>query len=504
MSPLMRIPRLFVLLLALPVAMSPTVCRAEASREVDAAPPIGSSPSEFSPLGTVALFAAFDATGGQAAWRTDGTVAGTFRLSPDCGPQCVVNYGLPLGSAARLLMVYPASGAPQLWVTAGTVESTVELAEVVPTGFPLSDGLWVPEQGLLYFLAFATPGDEQLWRTDGTPGGTFAVRSLPSQLAPSLADFRGKLYFDARDGSDSSELWESDGTPAGTRPFVSLGLSAPSWLGVAGDHLVLVIDGKLWSTDGTAAGTVVLNGPGEVNFFGPFWSFGDRVLILGSDGSFFKLWVTDGTNPGTRRLTDLTWSSPSDFLGRAFGDRFYFSLDDHVHGSSLWVTDGTVGGTHLFADLCRSPCRRVGYTYVRQVVGRELLFLSDDGVNGERLWSTDGTESGTRVIASTCAGNCSVVDDVLGKVGPWIVFLGAGASGAPEIWRTNLGGNTARLTAFDPSFLSSPYVFQGTFIPGLMLFAGEDAVHGIQLWRSNGTRAGTRLLEDLGPPGSAH
>jgi len=498
----MRILRRLVLLLA--VAIGGTATSGNLRGVEPAAPgatsPVGSSPHDFWPLGKLALFIANDASGGEAAWRSDGTAAGTLRLTPACGPHCSIGYYLALGETARLITINVNAGSSpsQLWVTRGTPKTTVKLAELEPVGgYPNGDG-WIPEQGLLYVLAAGPRGDTQVWRTDGTPRGTFPVTALPQfSLPPSFVDYQGRVVFSAA-GANGAELWESDGTPGGTRPFVNLGQSEPVWLSVANGYLVFINLGRLWRTDGTAAGTVALRTPSNTDFFGPLWSFGNRLLFVGSDGNGFKLWTTDGTNRGTRRLTDRGLE-PDGFYGAALGNRFFFSFNDGVHGSALWVTDGTISGTHLFADLCPTPCDSGGYfAFPEQVVGGQLLFIATDAVNGQRLWATDGTVSGTKPLAATCAGICSYVEVVLGEAGGWIVFLGGGTSGTIEIWRTDLAGNAARLTAFDPSFLSLPYFFQGTFIPGLMLFAGEDAVHGVQLWRSDGTRRGTYLLDDLG------
>src|SRR5262249_4896941 len=79
-------------------------------------------------------------------------------------------------------------------------------------------------------LVFAAMNDgthgRELWRSDGTPAGTF----LLSDIAPGinsadiffLTSVGGILLFSASDGTSSS-LWRSDGTPQGTQKVQDLG-----------------------------------------------------------------------------------------------------------------------------------------------------------------------------------------------------------------------------------------------------------------------------------------
>ena len=60
----------------------------------------------------------------------------------------------------------------------------------------------------------------ELWKTDGTAGGTVLVKDINPGAAGSniknLVNVNGTLYFSANDGTHGNELWKSDGTAAGT------------------------------------------------------------------------------------------------------------------------------------------------------------------------------------------------------------------------------------------------------------------------------------------------
>jgi len=129
--------------------------------------------------------------------------------------------------------------------------------------------------GTLFFTANDGVTGTELWKTDGTPGGTVLVKDIfpgyaldlvePDRLAP----LNGRLLFSHSDGTSGRELWTSDGTTAGTVMVADLhagsggGLPPNGFLQAlpgAGRALFAATDGvngvEVWRTDGTAAGTV--------------------------------------------------------------------------------------------------------------------------------------------------------------------------------------------------------------------------------------------------------
>ena len=70
-------------------------------------------------------------------------------------------------------------------------------------------------RGLVFFIG----GDnDELWGTDGTPGGTGLLKRLDLPLSAStlpLVSAGGRAWFLAEDPTRGRELWSSDGTGAG-------------------------------------------------------------------------------------------------------------------------------------------------------------------------------------------------------------------------------------------------------------------------------------------------
>lgn len=94
------------------------------------------------------------------------------------------------------------------------------------------------------------------------------------------------------------------------------------------------------------------------------------------------------------------------------------------------------------------------------MLGDRLLFSADDGESGDEPWISDGTPEGTRLVAD--------IDPV-----------------AVE----------GEIDGSDPS---RAHVFEGA-----AYFSAGDGEHGRELWRTDGTAEGTRLVADIGTAGSA-
>ena len=127
-----------------------------------------------------------------------------------------------------------------------------------PTGFVEADSL-------MYFAADDGIHGRELWRTDGTPGGTYMVKDITpgpdgtyDYTTPVATLYHSALYFQTLTG-----LWVSDGTEEGTNEFFTITsphFTANGSLTVSNDHLFFVAfqqgsGEQLWKSDGTELGT---------------------------------------------------------------------------------------------------------------------------------------------------------------------------------------------------------------------------------------------------------
>src|SRR4029079_4953193 len=160
----------------------------------------------------------------------------------------------------------------------------------------------------VYFAAFAPDTGAELWKSDGTEGGTVIVKDiLPGNLdspPESITNVGGTVFFRASDGvPPGNELWKSDGTSAGTVVVKTFNSAAPSNLFAFNGLLYFTVYDPalgtvLWKSDGTSDGTVVVTTvvPPGYSAAMNFAAAGSTLFFQGNDGvTGFELWKTDGT-----------------------------------------------------------------------------------------------------------------------------------------------------------------------------------------------------------------
>ena len=106
--------------------------------------------------------------------------------------------------------------------------------------------------GTLYFSANDGVHGTQLWKSDGTAGGTVMVADINGTTTAdvtNITDVGGKAYFAAYTARGGFQVWQTNGTASGTVKDTSLltGATAPRDLTAMGTSLVFTAPGAtLW------------------------------------------------------------------------------------------------------------------------------------------------------------------------------------------------------------------------------------------------------------------
>jgi len=243
------------------------------------------------------------------------------------------------------------------------------------------------------------------WISDGRPEGTRLVRDLApgvegssnqnsvEAIQKSLTVAGGMFFFVL-----GSTLWRSDGTEGGTQAIKELqGCLAEYWSAALGSRLVFRDCDALWITDGTRDGTQILHSGG---FLGLWPLTNDRFVLEGysqdqQGSSHFSLWVTDGSREGTQLVMDDVrfrgWPD-IDFRLRLAGHRVFFWTE-----SGLWSSDGSRDGTQRVMDD-PFPSEELLFPWAGSIGDRlfQILFTCGDGHCTYSLLESDGTREGTR------------------------------------------------------------------------------------------------------------
>ena len=206
---------------------------------------------------------------------------------------------------------------------------------------------------------------------------------------------------------------------------------------------------------------------------------------------------------GALRLHASTGMVSGDECLTVFRDLVFFRGQSTDAGSELWRTDGTVDGTRPVLDLVPGPTgSRPG---CGAVVGNRLFFAGDTPQNGREYYLSDGSTAGTFFLdlapgAPSSVGGGSGADEKT-LAGGLLFFLANDGVHGKELWATDgtRAGTYMVEDLWPGSVGSAPFQLQA--VGSRVFFSADDGVHGRELWTSDGSASGTHLVADLFPGG---
>lgn len=445
-------------------------------------------------------------------WVTDCTTAGTrlVNLFMDAGQGISAVEMRAIGPGILLSIYEQGAIRMRLYFSDGSATGTSEIAMTGPRAPEMPYGAFISAGAYAYFLAweyfdpnvphnFGLP-EFSIWRSDGTPAGTWRVGSAfspPTTSYPGTVH-NGLLYMNVEDRQYGEETFVSNGSPGNwslLRDIASGVVTRPStpsagW-SVGGQHYFGARNelgqGIFWRTDGTSGGTMPVD-VGGVAFGGSEAVLGRRIIHGGSDGaSGFEPRAFDVDTSTDTLLADIGPGEMSGFNGvcgslPVVGNLVLFNAHDGIRGG-IFVTDGTPAGTSRLFPI-GSPNEQLEICRWARF-GNEIVF--DD--NGDSLWRTDGSAAGTTRIYQ--APFPLFVDDMEESNG-LVYFAAANPSQGffRHLWRTD---GTSQGTFQLDSLTGTPF----NITPFGSLTAFRSDCNGgpeCRLYLTDGTVAGTRRL----------
>ncbi|WP_420572843.1 T9SS type A sorting domain-containing protein [Kordia sp.] len=231
-----------------------------------------------------------------------------------------------------------------------------------------------------------------------------------------------------------------------------------------------------------------------------------------NDNSGRELWKTDGTQAGTVLVKDLY--TGTSFFQQNSGDprrltvlngELFFTAKTSAEGRELWKTDGTEAGTVLVKDILTGVGNGVVSGYQPfTIFNNKIVFIADEpGTSNTYLYESDGTNTGTKPI-STLAQMwfSSQIESDICVYNGFLIFEGRNSNGANlgrELWKTDgTQAGTVLVKDINPGS-SNSFPREMTVFNNIVYFHVEDNTHGDELWQTDGTLAGTLLVKDINP-----
>jgi ELWxxDGT repeat protein len=312
---------------------------------------------------------------------------------------------------------------------------------------------------------------------------TGAVELGGGGIIHSIQEINGRIIF-----ADDTGLCASDGTSYGKTVLYPGSTSPLTVNGNVGYFTVESGDGdELWRTDGTIAGTQKFD-VDDLSYFPPFVF--KRKLYFSTYASDedrrFVLNVVVGDTTTTRQVSAPAAIYPMlGYPGEVFGGTLFFVGDpaDGSTGSSLYRFDG-----RRVSEVLKLTGMD-GHAELRIAGGAMFVVHYDesaDPAKADAVWRSDGTVDGTVLIDS---GKLSFVyPGVAGLIG-FVDEVGSDV----EVFNIPAIGEITLISRHpNPDDYRSPYTV-GT-IGKNVVFLVQDPDQRQELWRTDGTAAGTQRI----------
>ena len=526
----------------------------------------------FAVLNNALYFGGYSPTDANGLYKYNAAVANGIVLVKDFTSTFQPDYLVPttlvkVGNGLYFKVINSIGGGhDELWTSQGKTNNTHLVKSFLPYHVTTN---YYDGYGTLYFNEDDPTYGTELWKSNGTLQTTDLIKDIFNGKGGSYPTFltpvNGKILFDATNIKNGAELWSTSGAAADTKlvkdinqnnsnensdaGFFYKGIAQDGHGGVVFGAYTYALGGELYGSDGTNYGTGLLNDIAT----GTDWSYPNSFLfknnvdyfiggnltgtsIYKTDGTSnglqqlvynidrsiydvtnfnvtdnglplyvlynkntlsYELWRSDGTESGTYALSTTLYSN--DYIV-IIGDTAFFVAGDDVHGYELWKTDGTIAGTKLVKDI--NAGMNGSYPYSLFVYNNEVYFGANDGGLNKSLWKTDGTKSGTVKLKNITPADYDYNNNYAVQyfcISNGILYFSATDFNefGTELWRTDGTRAGTKLVKNINSYNSYPSNL--TDVNGTLFFLADDGISGGELWSSDGTRDGTNLIKDITP-----
>lgn len=405
----------------------------------------------------------------------------------------------------------------ELWKTDGTTEGTVVVKDINAGGGSSDNGGAIVSFNDRAYFPASDGVRTRLWVSDGTPSGTMAVNLAENVFDPTdLTAVGPRLYFTARDEGNNWGLYSvTTAQPAQQVVLASFGANPPSGLEPFNGNLYFqgwsaLAGWELWTSNGTPEGTRILHNvnpnagdssPRDLTPFGGFLYF---VATNNNEGT--ELYRTTGVVGSLEQLvsrtgiTGINANAASSFPSglTVFNSRLYFAADGGAGegGGELWRTTGDGVTAERVANLNSGAAN--SFPSELTVFDGALFFsATNDPAGNRKLFRTSGGLDDVQVVQIGPETNVNPFPTNFAVAGNRLLFDAFGGFD-DELWSVTSASATAAVLVKDihPTAGSFPTAITPIRGGSMAYFRADDGTHGAELWLTDGTTDGTRLVRD--------
>lgn len=430
-------------------------------------------------------------------WETDGTEIGTILLKTVSLPKNVQYFGEGFYFKGKYHHSFN-DGSVNFLVSDGTVNGTTIFKNhrVGIYGYqPFSNDFYfhTPDPGGLYYRT-------KLWKCAGDSTSSqkvlFEIDGDTTYSVNNLFKFQKDLYFTSI--SNGQERISKFDTITLSANHISNSLFGPLNLTIKGSKLYYSSVSADYSSIGfyenngsLASNTLIFSMPYNDSFIYTLYKGENNYYVSqqkrenGQITDDVIYWIFNGSS-----LVKLTDIFPNITLGINFnavgvvGNIFYFSASDSQHGYELWRTDGNSVGTYMTKDINSQIAS--SYPKILFGLGNYVYLMADDKTNGVELWKSNGISTSLHanlnqdnriehVLGSTYSGHTRYKSS-------YIIGL------SNKHFQIFPNGDINHLGFLEANGNTNFHEFKDS-----LYYMGHDN----NLWKSNGTPAGTKKAVHL-------
>lgn len=203
----------------------------------------------------------------------------------------------------------------------------------------------------------------------------------------------------------------------------------------------------------------------------------------------FQLWKTNGTPAGTSLVKDSF-----EFIKNLvnLNNSLYFFAKPLLGQVALYKSDGTIPGTIVVKQFQGTNIELAGLSSIN---GSAYFSVVSSNPNAGSVWKTDGSTSGTIEVKSNVFVKAAKdKNQSFYKAGNWVVFSSYNLNNSyVTLWSTNGTSSGTTILKDSAFYYHFSRISDAVSSDSLLVFLDNAGIGG-NLWRSNGSKAGTKII----------